>query len=137
MGTSSFQLADRVVDLSAARVLAAGSEQPLSPIEVKLLAYLADRPDQLVGRDELLQRVWGYRDGIRSRTIDNTVRRLRLKIEPDPSEPKHLHVVYGQGLRLTGLLPSRVERLSNAGLFGRQREIAKIREVIEIGRAHV
>lgn len=133
MGTSTFQLADRFVDLSIAKVQTPRDELPLSPIEVKLLAYLADRPDQIVGREELLQCVWGYRDGIRSRTIDNTVRRLRLKLEPDPNTPVHLQVIYGQGLLLTGLLPTRAQRPSVSGLFGRTHEMEVLRSTLAQG----
>jgi DNA-binding winged helix-turn-helix (wHTH) protein/tetratricopeptide (TPR) repeat protein len=135
LGLASFRLADRFVDLKVARIITGGEELPLSPIEVKLLGYLAERPGQLVGRDELLQRVWGYRDGIRSRTIDNTVRRLRLKLEPDPSEPRYLHVVYGQGLRLTGV-QARSEPggpLPGEGFWGRSEELRVLVDAIERG----
>jgi tetratricopeptide (TPR) repeat protein len=127
------------VDLKVARVILPGEELPLSPIEVKLLGYLAERPGQLVGRDELLQRVWGYRDGIRSRTIDNTVRRLRLKLEPDPGEPRYLHVVYGQGLRLTGVQArgEGADPVPGDGFWGRGSELLALRDALERGERRV
>ncbi|MEQ1567661.1 MAG: winged helix-turn-helix domain-containing protein, partial [Myxococcota bacterium] len=91
----------------------------LTPIEQRLLAYLAAQAGRLVGRDELLVEVWGYRPGIRSRTIDNTVRRLREKIEPDPATPTHLEVVYGRGLRLhLGTTPAEEPALAEGSLVG-------------------
>ncbi|MEQ1503800.1 MAG: winged helix-turn-helix domain-containing protein [Myxococcota bacterium] len=100
-----FQLGDRIVDLVSCTVRAGSEVHELTPIEVKLLEYLARRAGEVVGRDELMVEVWGYRPGVRSRTIDNTASRLRTKIEDDPSAPRHLHALYGRGLRLDEAVP--------------------------------
>ena len=64
-----------------------------------MFAYLASRPGEAVSREELYAQVWGYADAVVSRTVDTTVRRLRTKIEADPSNPAHLQTVHGQGYR--------------------------------------
>ena len=62
-----------------------------------MLGYLATRSEQPVDRETLHREVWGYRATVVSRALDTTVRRLRLKIESDPSKPMHLITVHGMG----------------------------------------
>ena len=57
-------------------------------------------PDQVFSREELLERVWGYRFGDTA-TVTVHVRRLRAKLEADPSKPAHLQTVWGVGYRFT------------------------------------
>jgi predicted ATPase len=68
--------------------------------EWALLAYLAATPGRTVSRQELLDAVWGYSSNVVTRTVDNTVRRLRSKIERNASEPRLLVTIYGDGYRL-------------------------------------
>jgi len=70
--------------------------------EMDILEYLAAHAERPVPRDELLNKVWGYaRDAeIETRTVDIHVAKLRRKIEPEPSEPRHLVTVRGAGYRL-------------------------------------
>lgn len=86
----------------------------LSPLEFKLLAYLMERPGQLITRDELLVEVWGYKAGLVTRAVDNTVRRLRKKLSHVSTW--ELSSVYGGGylLELGSVGPPLPERL---GLF--------------------
>jgi DNA-binding winged helix-turn-helix (wHTH) protein len=93
-------LPDGLVDTEACVVRRAGNTFALTPIEHKLLVYLAERMGQVVRRDELLVHVWGYRPGLHTRSIDKTVHRLRQKIELDPAEPTLLRSMYGLGLVL-------------------------------------
>jgi hypothetical protein len=58
-----------------------------------------------VSRDALLVDVWGYKPGLQTRAVDNTVRRLRKKVEADPAAPVHLQSVYGGGYLLEGGVP--------------------------------
>jgi predicted ATPase/DNA-binding winged helix-turn-helix (wHTH) protein len=74
----------------------------LSPMEAKLLDYLASRPGMTVVREELLREVWGYREGVVSRTLDTTVRTLRAKIEADRTTPSHVLTDPGGGYRFEG-----------------------------------
>jgi len=90
------------VDLSRQLVLQDGEELPLTTRESELLSYLAARPGQAVERDTLLRAVWGYAPGAVTRTIDNTVLRLRAKIEADPARPRHVITVHGVGYRFVG-----------------------------------
>ena len=56
---------------------------------------------EVVSRDEILDRVWGYDAFPTTRTIDNFIVRLRRAIEPDPQNPRFIHTVRGTGYRLT------------------------------------
>lgn len=86
------------VDLKRCRILRDGIETPLSRLEVALLAYLVERPNQEVSRDELLREVWGHDASSTSRAVDFTVGRLRQKLgEPDP--PEQLLTAHGVGYR--------------------------------------
>jgi DNA-binding response OmpR family regulator len=78
-----------------------GGEVHLTPIEFKLLVFLAQHPDQIVGRDALYKALWGYEDPkSENRTLDVHVRNLRQKIEPDPAHPRIISTVRGAGYRI-------------------------------------
>jgi len=70
----------------------------LTAREFELLAHVARHPRRAFSREELLERVWGYTFGDTA-TVTVHVRRLREKIEPEPSEPRHLVTVWGVGYR--------------------------------------
>ena len=84
-------LAKGVVDL-VSRTLAGASGPAihLTPKERDLLAYLAEHPDRVVPRGELLTQVWHYAPTVRSRAVDKTMVGLRNKVERDPADPVHL-----------------------------------------------
>ena len=73
----------------------------LTTRERELLAYLAARPFELVSQQTLLVEVWGYAPTTRSRAVERTLNRLRAKVEPDPAQPRWLHMVHGEDLRFT------------------------------------
>lgn len=77
-----------------------GDPVGLTAMEVGLLSYLLERPGRAVSRGELLQHVWGYHASVRSRAVDQTVKRLRRKIEVDAANPQHLVSEAGVGYRL-------------------------------------
>lgn len=93
-------LARGTVDLRDGLVRTDRGAVALTDLERELLRYLAAHAGRAVDRDELLAEVWGYREGARSRTVEVTVGRLRAKIEPDPSNPRHLVTVRGAGYQL-------------------------------------
>lgn len=93
-------LADRTIDLAAGTVVGPAGAEPLTPTEVRLLAALARAEGQPVSREALLHQVWGYSVAPRSRAVDNAVRRLRTKLEPDPAAPEALLTVHRVGYRL-------------------------------------
>lgn len=67
----------------------------LSPMEARLLAHLAAQPGHTFTKEALLTEVWGYKPGVRSRTLFSTMDRLRKKVEVDPAHPDHLHTTDG------------------------------------------
>ncbi|CAB4910311.1 unannotated protein [freshwater metagenome] len=75
-------LGDDVLDLEGRRLLRDGTEVPLTPTELDLLAALATRPGRAFSRDELLAEVWEWRSGGSTRTVDSHVAALRRKLGP-------------------------------------------------------
>jgi DNA-binding response OmpR family regulator len=69
----------------------------LLPREFDLLLYLMQNRGLVLTRDQLLQKVWGLDYLGDTRTVDVHVRRLRMKIEPDPAQPQFVRTVYGVG----------------------------------------
>jgi len=76
-----------------------GAPLTLTPKEFDLLWFLASHPRRVFSRDTLMDRVWGYRAAADTGTVTVHVRRLREKIEPDPTHPAHLQTVWGVGYR--------------------------------------
>ncbi len=83
-------------------VLKAGEELGLTKTEFRLMCEFSDHAGAVLSRDQLLERVWGYEYLGDSRLVDAHVRRLRVKIEDQPDEPKLLVTVRGLGYRLLG-----------------------------------
>mgnify|MGYP001417662260 CR=1 FL=1 len=95
------------LNLSAYAVTKRGQPVELTHREFELLAYLSQRPGQVVTREQLLQDVWGYDYFGDIRTVDVTIRRLREKIEDDPSRPAYILTRRGVGYYLQ--VPGRPE----------------------------
>jgi DNA-binding response OmpR family regulator len=91
---------DLEIDGSAREVWKAGALLKLTAKEFDLLWFLASHPRKVFGRDQLMSRVWGYEAALDTGTVTVHVRRLREKIEHDPSTPTHLQTVWGIGYRL-------------------------------------
>jgi DNA-binding response OmpR family regulator len=89
---------DLEVDVPARQARRGGQVVSLTAREFELLAFLARHPRQAFSREEILESVWGYRYGDTS-TVTVHVRRLREKIEPDPSNPRRIATVWGVGYR--------------------------------------
>lgn len=81
-------------------VLKAGVELPLTKTEYRLLHIFMENANKVLSRDQLLELVWGYEYLGDSRLVDAHIRRLRLKIEDLPDEPKIIATVRGMGYRL-------------------------------------
>jgi len=77
----------------------------LTAKEHLLLEYFRAHPDEVCEKEDLVRAVWSedqiYERGIRDDSLAQLVRRLRVKIEPDPSEPRYIHTVTGRGYRFT------------------------------------
>ncbi len=88
------------IDTIRRSVVRDGVELELSRKEFDLLALFASRLGQVVTRDECLDEIWWGRDLADTRTLDTHVKRLRQKLEADPSNPIHLLTIRGVGFRL-------------------------------------
>jgi two-component system, OmpR family, response regulator ResD len=86
------------IDVAAREVSKCGELLLFTAREFDLLTFLASSPRRVFRREELLERVWGFTYGDPS-TVTVHVRRIREKIEDDPSKPSHLVTVFGVGYR--------------------------------------
>lgn len=78
-----------------------GSEHTLTHKEAMILKVLVEQAGQIVTREDILDRVWGYEVFPSTRTIDNFIVRLRKRFEKNAEEPEHFHTVRGVGYRFT------------------------------------
>jgi len=98
-GSGRLVFDDLEIDLGAREARMHGSVVALTAREFELLAFLARFPRRAFRREELLERVWGFTYGDTA-TVTVHIRRLREKLEAEPSEPRHLVTVWGVGYRL-------------------------------------
>ena len=89
--------ADLVIDQRTKTVTAQGKSLDLTPNEFNLLAYLVEHQERAVSREELLNKVWGFDSPVETRAADDTVRRLRKKIQDTDTV---VETVWGFGFRL-------------------------------------
>lgn len=85
------------IDCNSRRVYIAGKEVNLTAKEFDVLELLIFNPNKVYGREALLDLVWGKDYPGDARTVDVHIRRLREKIEKNPSEPKYVHTKWGVG----------------------------------------
>jgi DNA-binding response OmpR family regulator len=90
---------DLSIDPRTRLVLVNGKEKSLTSKEFDLLWMLARHPRQVFNRDQLLDLVWGLTEYVDPSTVTVHMRRLREKIEPDPSNPRHIQTVWGVGYK--------------------------------------
>jgi two-component system alkaline phosphatase synthesis response regulator PhoP len=90
------------VDFRRHHAARAGHSLTLTAREFDLLKYFVRRRGETIGRDELLDKVWGLRVYPLSRTVDNHISKLRQKIERLPAEPEYLITVHGSGYKFLG-----------------------------------
>lgn len=98
-GTPPVTFGDVEVDLMSRTVARAGKPVEMTAQEFKLLAHFLAHPGRTFTREELLSGAWGFDYEGSARTVDNFVRQLRLKFEPDPEDPRHFLTVRGLGYR--------------------------------------
>jgi DNA-binding response OmpR family regulator len=91
-----------VIDLTRREVLLENTPLPLKPKEYELLLFLAEHKGQMLSREFILERVWGWDFIGDSRTVDVHVRWLRQKIELDAGDPVRIVTVRGGGYRFEG-----------------------------------
>lgn len=100
------RIGELAVDVPRRRARRGDKVYDLTPTEFDLLAHLAAHPGRVFTREELLRTVWGYEYFGDDRTVDVHVRRLREKIEPDPSNPVYVLTSWGKGYYAAELGPS-------------------------------
>jgi len=97
----TLQIGEAVVNVTNQTLQSPGREpETLSFYEVELLRLLWERQGQPVGREEILNKIWGVTANPSNRTIDNFIVKLRKKLEKRPDEPRHILTVYGFGYKL-------------------------------------
>ncbi len=84
------------------KLLKEEQEIELTPIEFALVKYFMENPNKAIHRDEILNNVWGYNYVGDFKIVDVNIRRIRQKIEEDPSNPKYIEKVWGYGYRWWG-----------------------------------
>jgi two-component system alkaline phosphatase synthesis response regulator PhoP len=99
---STLRFSDVEVDFDRQEARRAGARIDLTGKEFDVLRLLAANKGRIVTRDRLLDEVWGYEHYPTTRTVDNHVLRLRQKLEPSPSDPRHILSVYGEGYKFVG-----------------------------------
>jgi two-component system response regulator VicR len=85
------------INLGKYEVKRGGESIALTTREYELIKFLAQNPEQVFSREELLERVWGYEHYGDVRTVDVTVRRLRTKVEDNPESPVYIVTKRGVG----------------------------------------
>ncbi len=90
---------DVAVDFARMEVTRGGTPVALTHQEFKLLKYLAQHPERVISRDQLLSDVWGYDSYPSTRTVDSHILTLRQKLERVPASPTHFVTVHGAGYK--------------------------------------
>jgi DNA-binding response OmpR family regulator len=88
------------IDAATREARREGKPLSLTAKEFDLLWFLASNANRVFSRDQLMHRVWGYSAALDTGTVTVHVRRLREKLEADPSQPQMLETVWGVGYRL-------------------------------------
>lgn len=96
-GDAVLRLGDLTIDAHAHTVVRDGTNIELTPREFDLLHYLARHKGRVFSREALCREVWGYDYFGDARVVDVTIRRLREKLEPDPSQPRYVRTRRGVG----------------------------------------
>jgi DNA-binding response OmpR family regulator len=92
---------DLAIEGATRDVTVRGEPVRLTAREFDLLWFLASHPRQVFSRQQLMDRVWGYEPAFDTGTVTVHVRRLREKVEEEPSRPRHLQTVWGVGYRFS------------------------------------
>jgi DNA-binding response OmpR family regulator len=100
-GADVLRFGDVELDAASRRAAKGGEPLTLTAREFDLLWFLARSPGRVFTRAQLMAAVWGYEAALDTGTVTVHVRRLREKIEDDPSRPRHLETVWGVGYRLS------------------------------------
>lgn len=97
-----YSFGDVEVDSVQFKVRRKGKEVDITSLEMEILKYFIAHRGEVVSRDDLLDKIWGYEKYPTTRTIDNHILKMRKKIEEDPSHPRYILSVYAGGYRFIG-----------------------------------
>ena len=98
---AEYQWEGRGIDFQRLEAWAGETRFRLTPKEAMLMKLLVESGGEVVSREEILNRVWGYNVYPSTRTVDNFILRLRKYFEADPGNPKYIHSVRGMGYKFT------------------------------------
>jgi DNA-binding response OmpR family regulator len=98
-GGGLFAFGDVSVDFAKMELTRNDQPVSLTAQEFKLLRHFTQNRSRVMSRSELLHEVWGYQNYPSTRTVDNHVWKLRLKLEKDPANPVHFQTVHGAGYK--------------------------------------
>lgn len=94
-----YKFGDAQVDFRTYEVSVGRKRRRLTPMEMKLLELFIRHEGEVLGRAEIIERVWGISPPPATRTVDNFVMRLRKHFEKDPARPRHFLSIRGAGYR--------------------------------------
>lgn len=97
--TDDITLGDFSLNLRRRTLLKNGTNIELTQVEFQMMEYFFNNPDVALDRTDILDRVWGTNYFGEEKIVDVNIRRLRKKVEDDPSTPKHLITVWGMGYK--------------------------------------
>jgi len=97
-----YSFGDIEIDFTHFKVKHKDKRLDLTSLEVEILKYFIAHQGEVITREALLDKIWGYDKYPTTRTIDNHILKLRKKIETDPSHPKYILSIYGEGYRFMG-----------------------------------
>jgi two-component system alkaline phosphatase synthesis response regulator PhoP len=97
-----YSIGDLEVDFARYKIKCKGKELDLTSLETEILKYFVAHRGEVIARNDLLDKVWGYESYPTTRTVDNHILKLRKKMEEDPSHPRYILSVYGGGYRFIG-----------------------------------
>jgi DNA-binding response OmpR family regulator len=89
------------IDKASRRVFVRNKEVAITTREFDLLVFLASNPNRVYGKEDLFERIWGMDSSGDIATVTVHIRKLRGKLEADPSNPQYIETVWGAGYRFT------------------------------------
>jgi len=97
-----YRFGDVEIDFTHFKVKRKDKALDLTSLEIDIMKYFIAHREEVVTREALLDKIWGYEKYPTTRTIDNHILKLRKKIEGNPSHPEYILSVYGEGYRFVG-----------------------------------
>ena len=88
-----------MLDLKSRTLAKNGEQIELTQVEFQIMEYFLDNPGLALARGDILRHVWGPSYVGEEKIVDVNIRRLRMKVEDEPSNPQHIMTVWGLGYR--------------------------------------